>query len=72
MPQGVRALWQKSPASAALLAREPQPFGIFNIKLMKCGGILAALELAKQLQAKFGDLLSVPSEFRGEITLKLV
>ncbi len=36
----------KSPVSAALLAREPQPFGIFNIKLMKCGGILAALELA--------------------------
>jgi len=28
-----------------------------------------SLELAKQLHAKFGDLLSGPSEFRGEITL---
>lgn len=24
----------------------PQPFGVFNIKLMKCGGILSALEIA--------------------------
>jgi NADH-quinone oxidoreductase subunit C len=30
-----------------------------------------ALDLAKQLKAKFGDLLSEPAEFRGEITLKL-
>src|ERR1043166_5741767 len=32
---------------------------------------MTALELAQQLKAKFGDLLSEPAEFRGEITLKL-
>lgn len=36
----------KSPAFALKLAQEPQPFGIFNIKLMKCGGIAQALEIA--------------------------
>src|SRR6266581_4401871 len=30
-----------------------------------------ALELASQLKAKFGDLISEPVEFRQEITLKL-
>ncbi len=30
---------------------------------------MAALDLAQQLKAKFGDLLSEPVEFRGEITL---
>lgn len=30
---------------------------------------MAALDLAQQLKAKFGDLLSEPGEFRGEITL---
>lgn len=32
--------------SAKFLAEHPQPFGIFNIKLMKCGGIKAAREMA--------------------------
>jgi NADH-quinone oxidoreductase subunit C len=32
---------------------------------------VAALELANQLKAKFGELLSAPTEFRGEVTLKL-
>ena len=32
---------------------------------------MTALDFANQLQAKFGDLLSAPAEFRGEITLKL-
>ncbi len=32
--------------SAVHLAQTPQPFGIFNIKLMKCGGIRAASEIA--------------------------
>ena len=32
---------------------------------------MAALELANQLKAKFGELLSAPTEFRGEVTLKL-
>lgn len=32
--------------SAHTLAQAPQPFGIFNIKLMKCGGILGARKIA--------------------------
>ena len=36
-----------SAESARVLATEPQPFGIFNIKLMKCGGISGALEIAE-------------------------
>jgi NADH-quinone oxidoreductase subunit C len=30
---------------------------------------MAALDLANQLKAQFGDLLSEPTEFRGEVTL---
>src|SRR6266567_5148022 len=33
---------------------------------------MKALELAQQLQARFGDSLSLPAEFRGEITLQIV
>jgi NADH-quinone oxidoreductase subunit C len=29
------------------------------------------LDLANQLKAKFGDLISEPAEFRGEVTLKI-
>ena len=32
---------------------------------------MTALDPARQLQAKFGDLLSGPAEFRGEISLKV-
>ena len=32
---------------------------------------MAAIDLAQQLKAKFGDLLSEPAEFRGEITLRV-
>ncbi|HTD68782.1 MAG TPA: NADH-quinone oxidoreductase subunit C [Candidatus Limnocylindria bacterium] len=32
---------------------------------------MSALEFANQLKAKFGDLLSEPNEFRGEVTLKV-
>ena len=32
---------------------------------------MTALELAQQLRAKFGDVLSAPAEFRGETTLAL-
>ncbi len=32
---------------------------------------MSALDLAKQLQAKFSDVLAGPAEFRGEATLKL-
>ena len=45
-----------SPATAAILAHSPQPFGIFNIKLMKCGGIAAAMELAHIAQNASIDL----------------
>ncbi|GAB3988808.1 dipeptide epimerase [Spirosoma daeguense] len=34
------------PKAALQLAQQPQPFGIYNIKLMKCGGIRAALDIA--------------------------
>ncbi len=33
---------------------------------------MTALELARKLKAQFDDLLSDPSEFRGEITLKVL
>lgn len=36
----------KDAQYALKFSQEPQPFGIFNIKLMKCGGILNALEIA--------------------------
>lgn len=32
---------------------------------------MSALDLAKQLKARFGDLISEPTEFRGEISLRL-
>lgn len=32
--------------SAIKLAQMPQPYGVFNIKLMKCGGILGARQIA--------------------------
>jgi len=32
---------------------------------------VSALESANKIKAKFGDLISEPTEFRGEITLKL-
>ncbi len=36
----------KDPKTALWLAQQPQRFGTFNIKLMKCGGIRAALAIA--------------------------
>lgn len=36
----------KGPEAALVLAHRPQPFGICNIKLMKCGGIRAAFDIA--------------------------
>ena len=36
-----------SPADAIKLTDRIRPFGIFNIKLMKCGGIYPALKIAK-------------------------
>lgn len=39
-----------TPTDALHLAHPPQPFGIFNIKLMKCGGVGQALEIARIAQ----------------------
>jgi L-alanine-DL-glutamate epimerase-like enolase superfamily enzyme len=36
----------KNSYSAIKFAAFPQPFGIYNIKLMKCGGLLAAFDIA--------------------------
>jgi NADH-quinone oxidoreductase subunit C len=33
---------------------------------------MSSLELAQQIKAKFGDLISDPAEFRGEITLRVL
>jgi L-alanine-DL-glutamate epimerase-like enolase superfamily enzyme len=44
-------------AKAALaLACEPKPFGIFNIKMMKCGGLLGAFEIANIAQQAYINL----------------
>jgi L-alanine-DL-glutamate epimerase-like enolase superfamily enzyme len=40
-----------SPADALRLAAPPRPAGIFNIKLMKCGGIAAARTIAAIAEA---------------------
>lgn len=37
--------------TAIRLARDPQPFGVFNIKLMKCGGISGARRIATIAEA---------------------
>jgi len=39
-----------SPADAIKLTDKMRPFGVFNIKLMKCGGIYPALKIAKIAQ----------------------
>lgn len=39
------------------LARAPQPYGIWNIKLMKCGGIAPALRIARIARANGIDLM---------------
>lgn len=46
----------KNAKSALAFSAIHQPFGIFNIKLMKCGGILGALEIANIAQQANIDL----------------
>ncbi|MEO8766058.1 MAG: dipeptide epimerase [Ginsengibacter sp.] len=41
----------KNDSSAFFLAMEPRACGIFNIKLMKCGGLLGAFEIAAVAKA---------------------
>jgi L-alanine-DL-glutamate epimerase-like enolase superfamily enzyme len=36
----------KNPQAALMLASNEKPFGIYNIKLMKCGGLVGALGIA--------------------------
>lgn len=56
LPSGLRKVIAcdeslKNSSSAFLLATEPRACGIFNIKLMKCGGLLGAFEIASVAQA---------------------
>jgi len=45
------------PANALACAVPPLPFGIFNIKLMKCGGVGPALEIANIARRAGVDLM---------------
>jgi L-alanine-DL-glutamate epimerase-like enolase superfamily enzyme len=47
----------QKPSDALLLAPAPQTFGIFNIKLMKCGGIAPALSIAQIAHLAHIDLM---------------
>jgi len=46
----------KDPQAALKLAAGVQPFGIYNIKLMKCGGLLGAKDIATIAQHAGIDL----------------
>lgn len=46
-----------SPLDALQMAQHPQPYGIYNIKLMKCGGIYPALQIADMAQFAGIDLM---------------
>jgi len=39
------------------LAQTPQPFGIYNIKLMKCGGVFPAMQMAEMANLAGIDLM---------------
>ena len=55
-----------SPKDAERLACEPNKFGIYNIKLMKCGGINPSLKIASAAYAagiaKIRVMITVPTE----------
>ena len=62
----------KGPQMALKLAQQPQPFGIFNIKLMKCGGIRAARDIANIAQyAEISLFWGCNDESRVSITAAL-
>jgi len=42
---------------AVVLAREPRPYGVWNIKLMKCGGIAPAMRIADVAARNGVDLM---------------
>ncbi len=45
------------PGDAVEMLHSPKPFGIFNIKLMKCGGIAPGLEIAAMAEHAGIDLM---------------
>jgi L-alanine-DL-glutamate epimerase-like enolase superfamily enzyme len=45
------------PFDALACSHPPRPFGIYNIKLMKCGGITSALEMARTARLAGIDLM---------------
>ncbi len=47
----------RHPEDALHGTHPPRPFGIYNIKLMKCGGITPALEMARTAQIAGIDLM---------------
>jgi L-Ala-D/L-Glu epimerase / N-acetyl-D-glutamate racemase len=47
----------QSPADALECLCPPRPFGIFNIKLMKCGGISPGMEIARLAELGSIDLM---------------
>ena len=62
MPKSVR---EKTAADESLLnaknalrfTHSPRPFGIYNVKLMKCGGIFPALQIAEIAHLANVDLM---------------
>jgi len=46
-----------TPADVPALLQEPRPFGIFNIKLMKCGGMRPGLDIARLAHLSGIDLM---------------
>ena len=46
-----------SPKDAIKMAVAPQPYGVYNIKLMKCGGINPALQIAQTAHLHQIDLM---------------
>jgi len=62
MPESVRNISAAdetllSPESCLDLFHPPRPFGIFNIKLMKCGGVAPGLEIARMAHHAGIDLM---------------
>lgn len=74
--QGLRKIFTAdesltTPASAVALSKD-RPYGIFNIKLMKCGGIRSALEIASVARHSGIDLFwGCNDESRISITAAL-
>lgn len=45
------------PGDAIRMAAPPQPYGIYNIKLMKCGGIQPAMQIARVAEQSHIELM---------------